>query len=943
MFAVRLGFWLQASSTEVGEPNISGVTLSPLPPVVGEEVTATISWSGYPRTGITYQWQLDGANITGADEATYTPVTGDIGGDLTCYVEIDNGEGTDSAESAAATVVQPISSPGTIVGDPFVGEEISVVGYTAPGAVDAWSFQWLRDGASIIGATAETYLLTEDDDETDVSCEVTATFGGASDEATTDAVFVTYPEPIIGSVTITPSFGTNTQTYTATYQGDVPGATVSYQWKLDGVNEGTNTNTHDPSGDGLLTCVVSAVSSGGSINKESDAAIVVSPELYGVTQGGNEVSATDYSAPYDDYTSGDLMIMVVAAEDGTTNLTLPVVGPNGEALFPLQSNWRVTPTASITLSALGWIGTATTPAGALSITCSGLPEKWISACIKVPAGDFDAAVPIDAISASGNGTAGTSHSFPSFGVTNANATIIQVIFSRVSAVTAIEAGWSANNIWDIGTLAGAVVSRDALSSAAETVAAQDFTLAGSNRWLGIAFAINADGSPTVTQVPFCTALPVLSVAGGTLGDIGNQITVSTGTWINSPSATQYRWLRDGVEISGATSSTYTPVFDTDAGAVITAQVRRENTAGFGAWTSASNSATVGDAPDIATLSTQAYIEDTGTATYNIAAITTGASTYGIIPEILSLSIVDNGDDTYTITGLSAGTPNPTATYQWKVNGVNDGTNSDTFDNNVEGASGNLTCTVTLTNTHGEDTETSAALAITVPSVTNPVLLTFNTTGQNGGVITFDHTTPAYSIGDLVIIDAAFSSGSLLGTVTLSHPTHGTMKGPNNETVNVGLAPHFTADTGAGGNGAAQYWYIATSAETAATIRIAWTGSTTASRATIYAVDAGTFDPTTPVDDHATGEGTLADPIPSPATTATRAGGQPMVFFTTEVSPVTAFPAGWTNRQNSDGGALVNVLASRDTVTTAGGAVASANFDLAAGQDWLGHTYVINGA
>ena len=50
-----------------------------------------------------------------------------------------------------------------------------------------------------------------------------------------------------------------------------------------------------------------------------------------------------------------------------------------------------------------------------------------------------------------------------------------------------------------------------------------------------------------------------------------------------------------------------------------------------------------------------------------------------------------------------------------------------------------------------------------------------------------------------------------------------------------------------------------------------------------------------------------------------------------------------DRQNSDGGALFNVLASRDTVTTAGGAVASANFDLAAGQDWLGHTYVINGA
>lgn len=105
---VRLGirFWhVTFGSFFPAPPNINSVTLSPLPATEDVQITATVAWVGYPRIGVSYQWQIDGANITGANEATYTPVTADVDGDLTCEVTIDNGEGTDSAESAASTVV----------------------------------------------------------------------------------------------------------------------------------------------------------------------------------------------------------------------------------------------------------------------------------------------------------------------------------------------------------------------------------------------------------------------------------------------------------------------------------------------------------------------------------------------------------------------------------------------------------------------------------------------------------------------------------------------------------------------------------------------------------------------------------------------------------------------------------------------------------------------
>lgn len=75
-----------------------------LPAIAGvakEDETLT-AWEGEWSQGatFTYQWKLDGSNITGAIGKTYTVVTGDIGKPITVVVTATNSAGSASAESA---------------------------------------------------------------------------------------------------------------------------------------------------------------------------------------------------------------------------------------------------------------------------------------------------------------------------------------------------------------------------------------------------------------------------------------------------------------------------------------------------------------------------------------------------------------------------------------------------------------------------------------------------------------------------------------------------------------------------------------------------------------------------------------------------------------------------------------------------------------------------
>lgn len=86
-------------------PVITSVTTSPTTLTVGTEITAMVTWTGFPREGIAYQWRNDMTPIEGATTPTYTPT--ELLSALNCLVTIDNGRGTATGASPFVTIPDP--------------------------------------------------------------------------------------------------------------------------------------------------------------------------------------------------------------------------------------------------------------------------------------------------------------------------------------------------------------------------------------------------------------------------------------------------------------------------------------------------------------------------------------------------------------------------------------------------------------------------------------------------------------------------------------------------------------------------------------------------------------------------------------------------------------------------------------------------------------------
>ena len=76
---------------------------------------------------------------------------------------------------------------------------------------------------------------------------------------------------------------------------------------------------------------------------------------------------------------------------------------------------------------------------------------------------------------------------------------------------------------------------------------------------------------------------VAPVASGTT-TVGQTLSVTTGTWTNTPLSYVYQWYRDGSPIGGATSNTYLLV-TADTGAYLACLVTATNASGSNATSS----------------------------------------------------------------------------------------------------------------------------------------------------------------------------------------------------------------------------------------------------------------------------------------------------------------------------------------------------------------------
>ena len=154
-----------------------------------------------------YQWKRGGGDIVGATSASYAVTAADLGRILTVTVSYTDGGGT-AERVTSATVDIPaapannnqatfmITSDGDI-NNPLIGDELTVTRDTAdPQGDGTFSYQWfVVGGADIVGATAETYMITNFDQI--IAVRVSYTDGNAVDEVVTTELSVASFYPVI--------------------------------------------------------------------------------------------------------------------------------------------------------------------------------------------------------------------------------------------------------------------------------------------------------------------------------------------------------------------------------------------------------------------------------------------------------------------------------------------------------------------------------------------------------------------------------------------------------------------------------------------------------------------------------------------------------------------------------------------------------------------------
>ena len=203
-------------------------------PVVDGVLTANPISNGAIQA--TYKWFRAGKAIIGATGPTYTPTISDYLKSITVTTSV-NQTGFPSATTT--------SSPVTIQAGSFTPPAIAIAGYpvmagtvlvtaTIPSGMKA-SYQWLRSGVAITGATKTSYSIKADDVTKDLSIKVIFTKTGYLPSTSTSSAVKVTPGTLTKTATPVVS-GTVLvgKTLTATTGSWDSGTKLTYQWLRNG-------------------------------------------------------------------------------------------------------------------------------------------------------------------------------------------------------------------------------------------------------------------------------------------------------------------------------------------------------------------------------------------------------------------------------------------------------------------------------------------------------------------------------------------------------------------------------------------------------------------------------------------------------------------------------------------------------------------------------------
>ncbi|HLH09759.1 MAG TPA: immunoglobulin domain-containing protein [Terriglobales bacterium] len=354
-----------AALTVTPAPIAPSITNQPSSQIVTAGQTATFSVIAAGTAPLNYQWQKNGAAISGATSSTYkTPAATGSDNGAQFAVTVTNSVGSVTSNTAALTV----SVPPTIAGQP--SNQTVTIGQTATFSITAagtapLSYQWRKNDANISGATAATYT-TPATVSSDNGAQFTVVVSNLAGSIASTAATLTVNTPPL--ITVQPGSQSavigQTATFSVTANGTAP---LSYQWNkngtpISGATASSYTTPATISSDSGSQFNVTVTNSVGSVTSNTISLTVTAPGQLSANSSSFTFSSVDVGSSSTQSTT--------ITNNGGANVTISTVGVSG-AGFTVSgfSNGQViTPGASVILSVKFAPASAGSVTGAVTIT-----------------------------------------------------------------------------------------------------------------------------------------------------------------------------------------------------------------------------------------------------------------------------------------------------------------------------------------------------------------------------------------------------------------------------------------------------------------------------------------------------------------------------------------------------------------------------------------------
>ena len=240
--AVRSIAVVATNDAPAGIPTITGL--------VRENQTLTANTAAISDAdglgAFSYQWLRNGTDIAGATSSTYAAVDADVDGQLSVRIRYTDAFGTletlTSAQTAAVQNINDVPTGLPLITGTATENQTLTADVSALADIDGLgtiSYQWLRDGVAISGATNDSYRLSDADVDAQIRIRVTYTDALGSTEvitsSATDAV-ANINDALTGQVFLVGNAEQNsTLTVDSSGLRDDDGVgTLQYRWFRDG-------------------------------------------------------------------------------------------------------------------------------------------------------------------------------------------------------------------------------------------------------------------------------------------------------------------------------------------------------------------------------------------------------------------------------------------------------------------------------------------------------------------------------------------------------------------------------------------------------------------------------------------------------------------------------------------------------------------------------------